>query len=142
MTWILSLLRRRERLAVPEEVGEGLVNLASRRGGFGALVEVAELLRVELEKIQPIEVQPLVDEAAYELVGLGAGNEAVDFAGEGLGIGEIGLEQGLVGRRAPEEVGEAGGKLRLRQGDGRGGEGETLPFSDWLMVCFTPISWM
>ncbi len=80
MTWTSSLFRRRERLPpFRRRWGEGLVDLAARRG-LGALVEVAELLRVELEEIEPVEVQPLVDEAAHKFIGLGAGDEAVDFA--------------------------------------------------------------
>ena len=104
--------------ALAQEIGKGFIYLAAG-GGFGAFVEVAELLGVELEEFEAVHAEPLMHKAADKFVRLVAGDHAIHLAREHLGLREIRLEKLLIRRSAPEEIGEAGGELCRGQGDNR-----------------------
>ena len=53
---------------VPQEVGEGFINLPTS-GGADALVKFSVQLGIELEEVQSLHVQPLMHEAGNELIG-------------------------------------------------------------------------
>ena len=69
----------------------------------------------ELEEIQAVEVEPLVCEAADEPIVSGIIEESIHLQGEVSRIGEAslspGFEECVVGRGAPQEVGEARGEF-------------------------------
>ena len=78
-----------------------------------AFVEVLVLSRVDGDGIVAFKVGPLVDETIAEVVGFGIGEQAVDLLRVDFGIGKVGIEEFVVGRAAPEEVGKADGELAV-----------------------------
>ena len=72
-----------------------------------AVVKAAEQLRIRLGGVELVEPQPLHGKGFRQLAHARIAEQAARFRGEHAGFAERCSAQGVVGRRGPEEVGEA-----------------------------------
>ena len=100
--------------------GDGLAPHVVLQG----VVEVGVVLGVDGDAVEGGEVKPLLGEVAEEGGGARVVEETVDLAGENLGTDKLALvgegDEGGVGRRIGEEVGQAGGEFVVGEGLGSG----------------------
>ena len=108
---VIRLQQIVQRGIVFEQVGKGFIDLVLRRK-LGAVVEARKFRTVHFKKIKPVHAEPLGDQALHEVTRSGIVEQACGLRGEDLGLHQCTLlrqlEQDLVRRGAPEEIGEAG----------------------------------